>query len=379
MARREAILAATCAVICRDGIDGVRTAAVAAEAGMSSPIIHYYFPTLDDLVLAAYRWDEERLWGPLDAIAPDALLRELIGGVFDRPEGESRAALRLWLEFARRGKYDPAIRELVVLRVRRWGAVMDGLLGEAAHISSIRLAGVMAGWGALQLLDVVDRDRAGAEAAAAVERAPTWRVTGTPVASAGRPPLGEGDRSAAILDAALEVTAERGLRHAEFRAIAAEAGVSAALPRYYHRSMPELHEAMLLHAARRESERIAAAAAPCDDPRDRVRAVLAGDLDGADAHRRWSARTELLHLGFAEPSLRPLAALPLRDLATVLTAELDEARRRGLTAPALDPAGAALRLTALRHGVAPGWLVGAVERREFVDALLAAVDDELGV
>ena len=35
MERREEILAATCAVICRDGIDGVRSSAIAAEAGLT--------------------------------------------------------------------------------------------------------------------------------------------------------------------------------------------------------------------------------------------------------------------------------------------------------------------------------------------------------
>jgi AcrR family transcriptional regulator len=388
MERREEILAATCAVICRDGLDGVRTSAIAKEAGVSSPIVHYYFPTLDDLVLASYRWDEDRFWGPFDEASaagdPASLLHTMVVGVFERPDAESRAALRLWLEYARRAMFDPAIRELVALRVRRWRVAMEDLLTRidptlagSARARSIRLGTTLSGWSVLLLLDVSDHGRAGTEAA--VADCVTWRVEGTPLrAVTRRPARGESDRRSQLLDAALHVVAERGTRQTEFRAIAQEVGVSDALPRYYFPSRRELHEALLLHASLRDGERSAAAAAPFDDPRDRIRAMLARDLESADAHRVWTARVELLHLGYADAALRPLAALPVRSLVAIVAAELEEARRRGLAAPDLDPEAAALRLVALRYGAAPAWLIGAVDRDEFAQMLLAAIDDELG-
>ena len=375
--QRETILAATCAVICRDGIDGVRSTAIAAEAGLTVPLLHYYFPTLDELVLAAYRWDETRFRDAFDDSEPRAFLVESAAGVFELPEPAVRAELRLWLEFIRRGVFDPAVRELVVTRLRRWGAAMEAHLDVAdPRASSLRIAAGLGGSAFLLLLDISDVERVAGEVRAGVDAA--IALPG-PVAVPAVPRWSapEDDRRTAILDAALRVLGARGLRHTEFRAIAAEAGVSTTLPRYYHPTMHDLHEALLVHGARRDAERLAAATAPFADPRDRVRAALVHGLADADAHAVWTARTELLHLGMVEPDLRALAAAPFRDLTAVLAAELDEARRRGDAVPDLDPQRAALGLAALRQGAATGWLVGALDRDELAQVLLRSVEGAL--
>ena len=376
--QRETILAATCAVICRDGIDGVRSSAIAAEAGLTVPLLHYYFPTLDELVLAAYQWDEARFRDAFDDGDPHAFLMESAAGVFDLPEPAARAALRLWLEFVRRGVFDPAVRELVVTRLRRWGVAMEAQLDVAdPRASSLRIAAGLGAGAFLLLLDITDVDRAAREARLGVDAGIALPAGVIAAPDIPRWKVPEDDRRAAILDAALRVLGARGLRHTEFRAIAAEAEVSTTLPRYYHPTMRDLHEALLVHAARRDAERLAAATAPFADPRDRVRAALVHGLADADAHAVWTARTELLHLGMAEPELRALAAAPFRDLAAVLAAELDEARRRGHTAPDLDPQRTALGLAALRQGAATGWLVGALDRGELTQVLLRSVEAAL--
>ncbi len=49
-ARREALLEAARRVVARGGLEGLTLAAVAAEADLSKPALHYYFPTREDLV-----------------------------------------------------------------------------------------------------------------------------------------------------------------------------------------------------------------------------------------------------------------------------------------------------------------------------------------
>jgi len=51
--RTEQLIAATIAVIRRQGLDGVTSRAVAAEAGAPLASIHYTFGSVDDMVLAA--------------------------------------------------------------------------------------------------------------------------------------------------------------------------------------------------------------------------------------------------------------------------------------------------------------------------------------
>jgi len=52
--RRSQILECTCSVIARDGAEGLRMAAVAREAGVSSALLHYYFATREDLIRLAF-------------------------------------------------------------------------------------------------------------------------------------------------------------------------------------------------------------------------------------------------------------------------------------------------------------------------------------
>jgi DNA-binding transcriptional regulator YbjK len=52
--RREQLIEATIAVLRRDGLDGVTTRAIAAEAAAPLASIHYTFGSADDLVVAAF-------------------------------------------------------------------------------------------------------------------------------------------------------------------------------------------------------------------------------------------------------------------------------------------------------------------------------------
>lgn len=54
-ATRAIILDTTEKLMVNEGYAAVSTRRVAAEAGLKPPLIHYYFPTTDDLFLAVYR------------------------------------------------------------------------------------------------------------------------------------------------------------------------------------------------------------------------------------------------------------------------------------------------------------------------------------
>ncbi|AEJ38774.1 possible transcriptional regulator, TetR family, putative [Sulfobacillus acidophilus TPY] len=53
---QEAILAAAFAVAVADGLDGLRTRAVADRAGVNIATLHYYFPHKEDLEQALLHW-----------------------------------------------------------------------------------------------------------------------------------------------------------------------------------------------------------------------------------------------------------------------------------------------------------------------------------
>lgn len=75
--------------------------------------------------------------------------------------------------------------------------------------------------------------------------------------AAQRIPYGQG--RAAMLDAAIEVVAERGLRGLTYRAVAERAGVNNTLVAHHFGSRSGLLEAALAHATERTLERFAAA------------------------------------------------------------------------------------------------------------------------
>lgn len=57
---REAILDATIGIMREEGYAAVSSRKVAARAGLKSKLVHYYFRTMDDLFLAAYRREEQK-------------------------------------------------------------------------------------------------------------------------------------------------------------------------------------------------------------------------------------------------------------------------------------------------------------------------------
>src|SRR5437588_805419 len=57
---RERILAAAVGQIAREGIDGVRIARIAMDAGVSTSLVHYHFETREALLAEALRYSYAR-------------------------------------------------------------------------------------------------------------------------------------------------------------------------------------------------------------------------------------------------------------------------------------------------------------------------------
>lgn len=133
--RRVEILECTCRVIARDGADGLRMAAVAREAGVSSALLHYYFATREELVRQAFEYHEhretDRSVERLAEIAdPVARIRELLAHELSDDEAV-REGWMLWAEMERFAKFHPELRASVVDRASRWIGSVAELVGAA--------------------------------------------------------------------------------------------------------------------------------------------------------------------------------------------------------------------------------------------------------
>jgi AcrR family transcriptional regulator len=169
------ILDAASRVVRRDGAHGLRMAAVASEAGVSKALVHYYFPTRQDLLRAAFASSGEQ-WN--DAIARELdrardgverVERFLLASVDTAaPYGEHRA---LWNEVWSSLRVDEELRPLVRDVYRRWVRRLQELVEEAlaedndagntdGSSAAWRLAAVVDGLDSMLYLGLVSRSRA---------------------------------------------------------------------------------------------------------------------------------------------------------------------------------------------------------------------------
>src|SRR5687768_7155485 len=72
--RRDAILRAAYVVATRERLGGVTARAVAAEAGVSSGLVFFYFESIDNLLVALLDWMLERTMATPDREGPFAVV-----------------------------------------------------------------------------------------------------------------------------------------------------------------------------------------------------------------------------------------------------------------------------------------------------------------
>jgi len=169
------ILETTAWLIARDGIRGMRMSHVAAEAGVSNALLHYYFASREDLVSRAfdafYEQGTDRYRERLAGIAhPVTRLRaELLMSLEDHPV--NRLDWMIWLEVARDAMHDEDSRTLYQEKAGIWIADVAGQIQKAkdanfvpasvdTRSAALRLIAPMEGFGWYVLIGQVEWDEA---------------------------------------------------------------------------------------------------------------------------------------------------------------------------------------------------------------------------
>jgi AcrR family transcriptional regulator len=140
--RREQILLATCAVISEVGMHDMRVADVAARAGVSSGIVHYYFDSKRAVLVAAFEFNVtrslERRRALLESVrAPLDLLARLVESYLPR-EGETLTAWRVWAELWAQALRDPEFQAINERVYGEWRNLVVEIIARAQADGSAR-------------------------------------------------------------------------------------------------------------------------------------------------------------------------------------------------------------------------------------------------
>ncbi len=153
--RRAAIVAATRAVMARNGIAGTTVRDVAAELGTSSGLIHHYYASMDELLAEAFeqvaREDLERVRRAFAGV-DDAIGRlRVFFDVYARDDDQGiQTWLDAWSEAARR----PALQRISRRLNEEWQALLASIIGQGVADGSMVCDDVDAvSWRILSLLD----------------------------------------------------------------------------------------------------------------------------------------------------------------------------------------------------------------------------------
>jgi AcrR family transcriptional regulator len=165
--RKTHILAAACRVIARDGASRLRIADVARDAGVSSALVHYYFPAKGDLLERAFAHADEIADAVATAEFPRlATARERLEHLLLAWSGDDpaiRANWAVWNEMWQYGAHNEGVRAMVAESHRSWLDQIAELLAAAGEDGSLprfpepravarRLAACVDDWGRETLL-----------------------------------------------------------------------------------------------------------------------------------------------------------------------------------------------------------------------------------
>ena len=173
---RTAILAAAARTIATHGVRGLRVEEVAAEAGVSAPLLYYHFHSRSGLVKAALEAASEEapstaLRGgsvPAGVSGYEALEAALLGELGDDPHVRHNAVV--WGEVSASAVFDPDLRDDVARVTRTWrdevaegiragiadGSIKDVDAQETAEVLITLVDGLCARW----LAGTIERDNA---------------------------------------------------------------------------------------------------------------------------------------------------------------------------------------------------------------------------
>jgi len=184
--RHEQILAAACRVIAAVGIDRLRVSDVAAEAGVSTALVHYYCTTRNDLLAQAFLFADERAARAERLIrdsdrAPAAQIEQLLLMYLD-DTSEIYENWILWREMMSHAIFDSTLRPVMHQAYGGWVRGLADIVRAGQADGSIptprdaeelvwRLTALVEGMGPVALVGLRTRAQADAllRAAVAVE------------------------------------------------------------------------------------------------------------------------------------------------------------------------------------------------------------------
>jgi AcrR family transcriptional regulator len=133
-ATRQALIRATAQVMLEEGYAAATSRRVAAKAGVKPALVHYYFPSMDDLFLAVLREGADaNLLHQREALADDAPLHALW-----RLNNEHGA--RLLMEFMALANHRKEIRSEIVGYAARFGELEESAVTLAMRAHGVDLA-----------------------------------------------------------------------------------------------------------------------------------------------------------------------------------------------------------------------------------------------
>lgn len=154
--RREAIVAATLAVMERRGVAATTVRDVAAELGTSSGLIHHYVDSMDDLLAEAFA----RAAGADLAVTREAVRTasdplEQLRQFFDTyARAEDDIGMQLWLDAWAEAARRPALQKISRQLNEDWHALLAAVLRDGVAAGDMACADAdAAAWRILSLLD----------------------------------------------------------------------------------------------------------------------------------------------------------------------------------------------------------------------------------
>lgn len=130
-AARTALIRATAQIMVADGYAAATSRRVAAAAGVKPALVHYYFPTMDDLYLAVLRAGAEVNLGRQRAtLTEEAPLRALW-------EVNSAPGAQLWMEFMALANHRKAIRSEMAAYAERFRDLEEATLRAALRAHGV--------------------------------------------------------------------------------------------------------------------------------------------------------------------------------------------------------------------------------------------------
>ena len=131
---RDALIGATAQIMLDEGYAAATSRRVAAKAGVKPALVHYYFPSMDDLFLAVLRdGAETNLARQRQALADDQPLHALW-------RLNSTHGARLFMEFMALANHRKAIRSEIASYAERFGDVEESAVTLAMRAHGVDMA-----------------------------------------------------------------------------------------------------------------------------------------------------------------------------------------------------------------------------------------------